>query len=54
MVTHDPLCASYSKRVIFIKDGRVFTHLNRTQDQQQFFQAILALLARLEGNNGLA
>jgi ABC-type lipoprotein export system ATPase subunit len=50
MVTHDPFSASYSQRVIFIKDGRVFTHLQRNNNQQQFFQSILDTLAQLEGS----
>ena len=29
MVTHDPVAASYSGRVVFIKDGRVYTQLNK-------------------------
>ena len=54
MVTHDPLAASYSKRVVFLKDGQVFTHLERTAKQRAFFQHILDVLARLEGNYELA
>ena len=54
MVTHDPFSASYSQRVVFIKDGRVFTHLQRTGSQQQFFQSILNTLAQLEGTHDLA
>jgi len=55
MVTHDPFSASYSQRVVFIKDGRVFTHLQRNNDsQQQFFQSILNTLAQLEGTHELA
>ena len=49
LVTHDPFSASYSKCVVFIKDGQVFTYLRRSTDQQQFFQAILNMLAQLEG-----
>ena len=54
MVTHDPFSASYSQRVVFIKDGRVFTHLQRNGNQQQFFQSILNTLAQLEGTHELA
>lgn len=54
MVTHDPFSASHSQRVIFIKDGRVFTHLRRSGDQQQFLQSILNTLAHLEGTHELA
>ncbi|WP_165423222.1 ABC transporter ATP-binding protein [Ktedonosporobacter rubrisoli] len=55
VVTHDPLTASFSNRIIFIKDGRVFTHLERQgHARQQFFSHILQMLARLEGNHGVA
>lgn len=54
LVTHDPFSASYSQRVVFIKDGRVFTHLQRSGSRQEFFQSILNTLAQLEGTHGLA
>lgn len=54
VVTHDPFSASYSQRVVFIKDGRVFTQLQRSGSQQQFFQSILNTLAQLEGTHELA
>jgi ABC-type lipoprotein export system ATPase subunit len=54
LVTHDPFSASYSHRVVFIKDGRVFTELQRSGSQQQFFQSILNTLAQLEGSHELA
>jgi ABC-type lipoprotein export system ATPase subunit len=54
MVTHDPFSASHSQRVVFIKDGRVFTQLQRSSNQQQFFHSILHTLAQLEGAHELA
>jgi len=54
MVTHDPLSASYSRRVVSIKDGQVHSELQRSADQQAFFQQILNLLAQLEGSHGVA
>ncbi len=55
MVTHDPLSASYSRRVVSIQDGRIFQELVRSSEvQQSFFQQILALLAQMEGQNGVA
>jgi ABC-type lipoprotein export system ATPase subunit len=54
LVTHEPFSASYSQHVVFIKDGRVFTHLLRSGGQQQFFQSILSTLAQLEGTHELA
>lgn len=49
MVTHDPFAASYCKRVIFVKDGQVYTQIDRIGDRQPFFQKILDTLAVLEG-----
>ena len=50
MVTHDPVAASYSGRVVFIKDGRVYTQLNKGgQDRPDFFQVILKTQSVLGG-----
>jgi bacitracin transport system ATP-binding protein len=37
MVTHDPVAASYCSRVIFIKDGQIFTQLNKGDESRQIF-----------------
>lgn len=37
MVTHDPVAASYSNRVIFIQDGQVYTQLNQGEQARQIF-----------------
>ncbi|WP_077622922.1 ABC transporter ATP-binding protein [Sediminibacillus massiliensis] len=37
MVTHDPVAASYSSRVIFIKDGHIYTQLNKGEETRQTF-----------------
>ncbi|RST71987.1 ABC transporter ATP-binding protein [Siminovitchia acidinfaciens] len=37
MVTHDPVAASYSRRVIFIKDGQIYTQLNKGEETRQSF-----------------
>ncbi|WP_204553768.1 ABC transporter ATP-binding protein [Bacillus ectoiniformans] len=50
MVTHDPAAASYCSRVIFIKDGRIYTQLNKgEQDRQVFFQDIMKTQGVLSG-----
>ncbi|KEO82602.1 ABC transporter ATP-binding protein [Tumebacillus flagellatus] len=51
MVTHDPFAASFCKRVVFIKDGQVYTQIDRVGDRQAFFQKILDTLAVLEGGS---
>ena len=41
MVTHDALAASYSDRVIILKDGQVVKQLINTKGQKEFFNDIL-------------
>ncbi|MBP3964961.1 ABC transporter ATP-binding protein [Paenibacillus lignilyticus] len=53
MVTHDAFAASYCKRVIFIKDGTLFTELVRgSMTRSQFFKKVLDVLAVLGGGSG--
>lgn len=50
MVTHDPVAASYSGRVVFIKDGLIFSQLIRgDQPRRDFFQDILKTQAVVGG-----
>ncbi|RWS39112.1 ABC transporter ATP-binding protein [Bacillus mycoides] len=50
MVTHDPFVASYCKRILFIKDGKIFTELIKgTMSQVEFFQKLLHILSALGG-----
>ncbi|CAH2715058.1 Bacitracin export ATP-binding protein BceA [Neobacillus rhizosphaerae] len=50
MVTHDPVAASFSSRVIFIKDGRIYTQLNKgEQSRQTFFKDIMKTQSVLGG-----
>lgn len=48
MVTHDAISASYCKRILFIQDGEIYRELVRTGSQADFYQEILAVLAKLE------
>lgn len=50
MVTHDPFAASYCRRIVFIKDGRLFSEIRRGTNRQAFFQQILDGLSVLGGN----
>ncbi len=47
MVTHDAFAASYCKRILFIKDGVLFTELVRGKSRKEFFQKILDVLSTL-------
>ncbi|MGJ7911944.1 ABC transporter ATP-binding protein [Neobacillus sp. LXY-1] len=50
MVTHDPVAASYCRRVIFIKDGQIYTQLNKgEQSRQDFFKDIMKTQGVLGG-----
>ncbi|MGD6793934.1 ABC transporter ATP-binding protein [Metabacillus indicus] len=50
MVTHDPAAASYCSRVIFIKDGQIYTQLNKGgQSRQDFFKDIMKTQGVLGG-----
>lgn len=50
MVTHDPIAASYSHRVIFIKDGRIYSQLHKgEQSRNDFFQDIMKTQGVLGG-----
>ncbi|GGH31193.1 ABC transporter ATP-binding protein [Paenibacillus segetis] len=50
MVTHDPVAASYCSRVIFIKDGRIYTQLNKGEETRQtFFKDIMKTQGVLGG-----
>ncbi|MFD3157786.1 ABC transporter ATP-binding protein [Haloimpatiens sp. FM7330] len=51
MVTHDAFAASYCKRILFIKDGKLFTELVRGNSRKVFFQKILDVLKTLGGDN---
>ncbi|KRG14945.1 bacitracin ABC transporter ATP-binding protein [Virgibacillus soli] len=50
MVTHDPIAASYTERVVFIKDGTLFNEIHRGENRQAFFQKIIDVLSLLGGD----
>lgn len=37
MVTHDAFCASYSERVLFLKDGKLFSELKNVHNSRRAF-----------------
>ncbi|URZ02333.1 ABC transporter ATP-binding protein [Clostridium felsineum] len=49
MVTHDSYAASFCKKVIFIKDGRIYTEIYRKESKRDFFNRILDCLAVIGG-----
>lgn len=50
MVTHDPVASSYCSRLVFLKDGRIFSELYRGEKtRESFFKEILDMQAVLGG-----
>jgi putative ABC transport system ATP-binding protein len=51
MVTHDAFSASYARRILFIKDGRIFNELVRGSDsRKEFFEKIIEVITLLGGD----
>ncbi len=51
MVTHDAFTASYAKRVIFIKDGKIFNELHKGDlSRKEFFDKIINVVTVLGGD----
>lgn len=53
MVTHDVFTASYSQRILFIKDGELFTQIHREEGESrsEFVNRIIQINRTLEGGN---
>ena len=49
MVTHDIFAASYSDRVLFIRDGKLYNELIKEGPRKEFFDAIIDFEATLGG-----
>lgn len=51
MVTHDAFTASYTNRILFIKDGKIFNELIKGNDtRKQFFEKIIEVQTLLGGD----
>ena len=51
MVTHDAFTASYAGRILFLKDGQIFTEILRGNDSRlRFFGKILDVMTMLGGD----
>lgn len=52
MVTHDAFTASYAHRILFIKDGKIFTELVRGIDsRKEFFNRIIEVTTLIGGDD---
>lgn len=50
MVTHDAFSASYANRILFLRDGMIFTEILKGQDSRKvFFDKILDVLTMIGG-----
>ncbi|MBP5281417.1 MAG: ABC transporter ATP-binding protein [Lachnospiraceae bacterium] len=52
MVTHDAFSASYASRILFIKDGKIFTELRKEEGENRkaFFDRIMQVVSLLGGD----
>ena len=51
MVTHDAFSASYAKRVLFMKDGKLFHELRKgNSNRKEFFNEIIHVISLLGGD----
>lgn len=51
MVTHDSFSASFCRRVLFLKDGKIFNEIRRGEkSRKEFFNEILDVLTLLGGD----
>lgn len=51
LVTHDAFSASYTNRILFIKDGKIFNELIKGNDtRKQFFEKIIEVQTLLGGD----
>lgn len=52
MVTHDAYTASHCKRILFIKDGKMFNELVKGESsRKEFFEKIISVVSLLGGDN---
>lgn len=55
MVTHDPFCASFCRRILVLKDRKIFTETHKGgKTRREFFTEILDILTLLGGDTGNA
>lgn len=52
MVTHDAFSASYASRIIFIKDGKIFSEIRKDEKEtrKEFFEKIIDVMSVLGGD----
>lgn len=54
MVTHDAIVGSYAERVLFLKDGKIFSEFNRGErTRQEYYRAIVSNTIALGGESNV-
>ena len=52
MVTHDAFTASYAERILFIKDGKIFSEIIKgDKERKEFFNEIINVISVLGGDS---
>lgn len=49
MVTHDAFAASYCKRILYLKDGRIHARLDKDSTRKEFFKRIIDFVGSMGG-----
>ena len=50
MVTHDPMAGAYGDRVLFLKDGRIWSEIRRgSRQRRELYSEILKVTAAMGG-----
>ncbi len=49
MVTHDPFAASFCQRILFFKDGQIFSEIIRRDTRESFFKKIIQMQGAMGG-----
>ncbi len=52
MVTHDPFAASYCKRILYLKDGKIHARLDKNSTRKEFFKRIIDFVGAMGGAVG--
>ena len=51
MVTHDAISASFCNRILFIKDGIIFTEIVKGESNREFYNKIVNTVSLIGGVN---
>jgi len=49
MVTHDAFAASYCKRILYLKDGKIHARLDKDSTRKEFFKRIIDFVGTMGG-----